>query len=211
MHPVLRLRITLADRSGALAQAATVIGLHGGNIRSVDVHRAAEGSAVDDLVVEFPVDPDMEAMSTDLAMHASATLISCTPADALDPVESALGDALAVLGGGSLAAALARLCAAPSAWTLPAEEAAGTEVGRAATTKGGVAWMRTDDLPDEVAAEVSEEAAVLAVNLAASGRGGPAAGKGAVAFVARAMELGFTDTEVARVQALVAIALATAG
>jgi ACT domain len=202
VNPVLRLRVSVADRSGALAQAATVIGLHGGNIRSIDVHRADTGSAVDDLVVEFSADPDIEGMRADLAINATATLLACAPADAVDPVEASLGEVLALLQGGSFLEAVGGICAAGSGWVLDGPEAVATEVGRAAVDRGAVAWMRTDALPREVAAEVGQEAAVLAVPVPDQ--------KGMVVFVARPAELGFTDTEVARVEALVAIQRAVA-
>lgn len=206
MNPVLRLRISLADRSGALAQAATVIGLHGGNIRSIDVHRAADDSAVDDLVVEFSADPDVDAMRTDLAMNAAATLIACSAADAVDPVEAALREVLALLEGGPLLEAVGRICAAGSAWVLDESEAAATDVGRAALDRVAVVWMRSRDIPEEAAAEVGDDAAVLAVPVPQAGTSKAVGGEGQVVCVARPAEMGFTETEVARVEALVAIA-----
>lgn len=208
---MLRLRVSVADRSGALAQAATVIGLHGGNIRSIDVHRSADESAVDDLVVEFAVEPDIEAMRTDLAMNASATLITCAPADAVDPVEAGLREVLALLEGGSFLEAVGRVCSGGPGWELDETEASATDAGRAALDRVAVVWMPSGDVPAEAAAELGDEAAVLAVPVPQAASHKAAGAEGHVAFVARPLELGFTETEVARVEALVAIARILAG
>ena len=87
---VVRIRLSLADRAGALGQAATVIGLHGGNILSVDVHSTDGESAVDDLVVEFPVEPNAGELGTDLSMTAAATIIQMGPAHSVDVVTAVL-------------------------------------------------------------------------------------------------------------------------
>jgi hypothetical protein len=199
MPGVMRLRVALADRSGALAQVATVIGLHGGNIRSIDVHRGVEESAVDDLVVAFPVDPDLDAMRTDLAMNASARLLAVEPADAVDPVEGGLREVLGLIEGAGFADTAARLCGAPWFWTLPDGAARHLEAGRMALERNTAVWLRSKELPPETALATGPEAAVLAV----PGVGTPPGRE--VAFLACPAERGFTDTEVARVEALAAI------
>jgi hypothetical protein len=80
----------LADRAGALAQVATVIGMHGGNIASIDVLSSGGDSAVDDLVVEFSGEPDFPELADDLLTDAGARLMSHQPAEVGDPVESSL-------------------------------------------------------------------------------------------------------------------------
>lgn len=87
---VVRIRLSLADRAGALGQAATVIGLHGGNILSVDVHNTDGASAVDDLVVEFPTEPSQGELGTDLSMTAAASIIQMEPAQSVDVVTAVL-------------------------------------------------------------------------------------------------------------------------
>lgn len=90
---VVRIRLSLADRAGALGQAATVIGLHSGNIISVDVHSTEDGAAVDDILVEFPDQPSLEELSTDLTMNAAATIVhveASRPGDVLTSVLTAL-------------------------------------------------------------------------------------------------------------------------
>lgn len=90
MSFVVRIRLSLADRAGTLGQAATVIGLHSGNILSVDVHSTDGESAVDDLVVEFPVEPNSSELGTDLSMTAAATIIQMGPAHSVDVVTAVL-------------------------------------------------------------------------------------------------------------------------
>lgn len=90
MTSVVRIRLSLADRAGALGQAATVIGLHGGNILSVDVHSTDEESAVDDMVVEFPSEPSLGEIGTDLSMTAAATIIRMEAAQSVDVVTAVL-------------------------------------------------------------------------------------------------------------------------
>lgn len=90
---VVRIRLSLADRAGALGQAATVIGLHAGNIVSVDVHSTDGASAVDDLVVEFPSEPSADELTSDLAMTAAATIVEMQEAQPVDLVTAVL-DAL---------------------------------------------------------------------------------------------------------------------
>ncbi|MDE3206929.1 MAG: hypothetical protein KGQ66_22210 [Acidobacteriota bacterium] len=218
---MVRLRIALADRSGALAQAATVIGLHGGNIRAIDVHRAPADAAVDDLVVDFATPPDVEAMRTDLAMNASATLLDCCTAEAVDPVEAALREVRGLMEGGRLADALTSMCGAASAHEESLDLAATTEAGRSALEQGkpvrfagppgeagdgeasetgdGDGDGEPDDRDGSGAAAGGTATAGLAVATATS-----------VIFLTRPANLGFTDTEVARVEALVAIGRAVA-
>ena len=113
------MRISLADRAGALAQAATVIGMHGGNILSIDVHDVGGPSAVDDLVVDFASGPSWDDLRADLFAIASAALIGHLEAQATDPVVVSVGlTASLVPGDGArLAEACRVLCFASQAWT----------------------------------------------------------------------------------------------
>lgn len=206
---ILRLRLSLADRSGALAQAATVVGLHGGNIRSIDVLTARPdgqgpddeaAAAVDDLVVEFPRPPDLDALAADLEMDAAATLVASGPATVDDPVHRALRAGLAMLGGrpgpAELARGLTAVCPAVVAWTADAVEAARFECGARALAGSQPVVARTGDLPAAAAEQVGGEAAVVALPLVG------AAGAPAVAFLARRPEWDFTPIEVSRASAV---------
>jgi hypothetical protein len=70
------MRIAVADRAGAFGQAATIIGMHSGNVMSIDVHRNDGDRAIDDRVVEFPEDVDLAELGFDLANHARAEVLS---------------------------------------------------------------------------------------------------------------------------------------
>lgn len=113
----LRLRVRLADRAGALAQVATVLGMHGGNIQSVDVHRGDGATAIDDLLVDFAGEPNWDDLQADLTALAAAELIGRIPAEPADPVVTALAAAGSLVAGdtASLAAACARVCPADGA------------------------------------------------------------------------------------------------
>jgi hypothetical protein len=113
------MRISLADRAGALAQAATVIGMHGGNILSIDVHSMGGASAVDDLVVDFASEPSWDDLRADLFAIASATLIGHLDAHSTDPVVTSLELAASLLTDDlqRLVEACRLLCFASHAWT----------------------------------------------------------------------------------------------
>jgi hypothetical protein len=126
------MRISLADRAGALAQAATVIGMHGGNILSIDVHAIGGPSAVDDLVVDFASEPSWDDLRADLFANASTSLIGHVEAQSTDPVVTSLELAASLLAGDleRLAEACRVLCFASDAWAggAEAETAAGLAV-----------------------------------------------------------------------------------
>jgi hypothetical protein len=188
---ILRLRISLADRAGALAQAATVIGMHSGNILSIDVHRNSGPTAIDDLVVEFPEDMELDDLGLDL-VHLNVHVLSAESTQAHDPVEELLrrladwldesdeDDAEAT--DAALIRAAIQLCPADNAWIASQEEAAGTAAGRAAL-----------DANHATLAEDGEDR-VMAVPLAKQ-----------VLFLARSKTDEFTITEVSRIRALAAL------
>ena len=84
------MRIAVADRAGAFGQAATIIGMHSGNVLSIDVHRNDGERAIDDLVVEFPEDVDLAEPGFDLANHARAEVLSHESTEYHDPIEEIL-------------------------------------------------------------------------------------------------------------------------
>jgi hypothetical protein len=202
---LIRLRISLADRAGALAQAATIIGLHGGNIVSVDVQRTGVDAAVDELVVEFPSEPELGDLGDDLLTHASVRLISQHPAQFTDPIEAVLlriADQLEtghVRPGDALAAEVAELCSTPVVWVTTRDGAARFEAGRAALDQNEPVSVRSPALPDEFAERLSGEVNILAVPDSNRGQ------DGRVVLAARHSDADFTDTEVARIRALIAL------
>jgi hypothetical protein len=200
-----RLRISLNDHPGALAQVATVIAGHGGNITAVDVQRSDRQAAVDDLVVEFAGEPDLSDLRRDLADHAAATVMShqeTQPADpvvgsllrVVDLVDSGLGDPATALADG-----VAELCASPVVWVSTAEEAAAYEPGRIALEHNTAVALHTTDLPGHLAERLPGEVCLLAVPDPERLTGGR------VVFVARPITNDFTATEIARIEALTAL------
>jgi 23S rRNA U2552 (ribose-2'-O)-methylase RlmE/FtsJ len=199
---LIRLRIALADRPGALAQVATIIAGHGGNITSVDVQRIDADSAVDDLVVEFAQEPDLNALRSDVATDGGATVMSHQETQAADPIAGSLRRVADLLEGApgdpteALAQGVAELCSSPAVWVSPPEEAVLHDAGRLALEHNAAVALRTVELPDDLAERLPGEVSLLAVpdpeRLSA----------GKVVFVARPVGNKFTATEISRIEAL---------
>jgi predicted amino acid-binding ACT domain protein len=205
MGMLVRLRVALADRPGSLAAVAGIIAERGGNIVSVDVHRSGVVSAIDDLVVDFPDDHDLQGLRNDLMASGAATLLSHQAAHAVDPIVSALTRASQMIAARGadpdeeLARSVAELCASPVVWVSNADEAAKYEAGRFAIERAGAIALRTTDLPDSLADRLPEEVWLLAVpdpDLLSDGR---------VVFVARPLANEFTGTEIGRIEAIMAL------
>ena len=64
------------DQPGALAQVATIIARHGGNITSIDGQQADSDFAVDELLVDFSDEPDVASLREDLAKDGDTILVS---------------------------------------------------------------------------------------------------------------------------------------
>ncbi len=70
-----QVRALLSDRPGAMAALASRCGERGANILALDVHPAADGEVVDELVIHTPESwtaPDVEQLCTDAGVFASA-------------------------------------------------------------------------------------------------------------------------------------------
>jgi hypothetical protein len=191
---VLRLRISVADRAGALAQAATVIGLHSGNILSIDVHRNSGNTAIDDLVVEFPDDIDLDDLSFDL-VHLQVHVLSHEPAEYHDPLEELLRrlsewpDDPFETNDAALIRTATQLCAADRAWISTKEEASKTAPGRAA--------LEAREATNQAIVHDDGDDRILAVPLGELGEH--------VLFLSRSKADEFTLTEISRIQALAAL------
>jgi len=202
---LVRLRISFADRPGALARVATVISEHDGNIVSVDVHHAEGTDVVDDLVVSFHREPDLDRLRRDLGREAAATVLSHEETRAEDAIVGSLRrvaellDAAPEEGADSLVRAVAGLCASPVVWVSPADEAIAFEAGRFAIEHSAAMAVRTTQLPAPLAERLSGEVSLLAV----PDQEGPGAGR--VVFVARSVSDPFTATEISRIEALIAV------
>jgi predicted amino acid-binding ACT domain protein len=202
---LLRLRISMPDRPGALARVATIIASHGGNITSIDAQHANSQYAVDELLVDFSGEPDLTRLREDLAVDGDTLLVSQQVADGVDPIVSSLrhiGD-LVQSGSndaeGALARSVADLCSSPVAWVSSADEAVRYDAGRFAIERQGVVIMTTTELPAHLAERLPGEVCLLALpDLERADRP-------RVVFVARPVGADFTTTEVGRIEALISL------
>jgi hypothetical protein len=200
METLVRLRIALADEPGALARIAALIAERGGNITSVDVHTATGPAAVDDLVVSFPDGTDLSELRDAIGAAGAGTLLSQQEAYRADPVVAAFNRAaeLITATGGSeatLIRSVAELAVSPAVWLATNEDAERWEAGRMAMERGA-AVAEAHDLPAEMAARLPGEAWLLAV---------PSGDGLHVVFVGRLRTNPFTNTDVARIEALLSL------
>lgn len=204
MAMLVRLRIAMADTPGALASVAAMIARFGGNIVSIDVQRAGVVSAVDDIVVDLPEHTDISKLRNELVASGSASLLSHQLAQPADPIVSLLRRATEALTDpevdpeAELIRSVADLCQSPAVWVTQLSEAARYDAGRYALERAGAIALRSTRLPEEFTEHLPTEAWMLAVpdpNMAASSR---------VVFVARHLSNEFTNTEIARIEALMA-------
>ncbi len=199
-----RLRIALADRPGALARVAGIIGDHGGNIVSIDVHRAGVVNAIDDMVVMLPEDCDLGRIRQDLVASGLATVLSHQTTQPSDPVVTTIRRAAAMVsapageGPAGLIRAVEEICASPVVWIESIGDVNQHEAGRFALERGGAIALRSTTLPIDLADRLVGEVWLLAVPDAELVPGGR------IVFVARPLSTEFTNTEIARVEALMA-------
>ena len=204
MSRLVRLRIALADSPGSLAKVAAIIGSYGGNITAVDVHDAQADTAVDEITVLFPTDPDFAALHEALDGSGAATLQSHQEARPGDPVVQVLRRAVDLLQAGryrqtkELEKSVAEVCSSPAVWVAEGDDARRYEAGRFALERNGAVTVRAAELPDNMAATVVDDAWLLAVP-------DPVGGSQRVVFVARPIDLAFTATEITRIEALMAL------
>lgn len=204
MGTLVRLRVALPDRPGALARVAGTIGEQAVNIVSVDVHRAGVVSAVDDFVLDLPEGCDLGRLRTDLEASGLATVLCQQDAQNEDLAVTVLHRATDMLttasadGSAALIRGVEKLCQSPVVWVNTIEESISHDAGRFALEGGGAIALRTSKLPAEFSDRMPGEVWLLAVpdpTLSANGR---------MVFVARPLSNEFTNTEIARVEALMA-------
>lgn len=217
MKVLMRLRISLADRVGSLGQAATIIGLHGGNIVSIDVLSSGGESAVDDVVVEFSEEPHIDELAQDFSTNTAARLIEYALTDTTDPLVAILGRVVDLLGhdrasapGGSQTASGADLpagtdtrdglrhsiclvCAGARCEVLSTQEASTYQAGRLAIEGLHPVTAQTSDVPAGLSEVPSQPIELLVFP------GDP------VVFVGRPPGREFTGREIARLEAIIAI------
>jgi hypothetical protein len=197
-----RLRVELPDLPGALAKVATVISDLDGDVVSIDVHELDGHQVVDELVVEVLTDLDGRVLSAALEAVDAGILLSCTPATARpEPVVEALGWARELAARNDPATVgriLAAACPSSKVWVAPIDAAREVSAGRLALARGAPLVQRSHDLPDELGGRPASTMWLLAVP-----DGQPHAR--CIAFLARPGSLRFTASEVARIDALMAL------
>jgi len=200
-----RLRVELPDQPGALARVAATIAAQSGNVVSVDIHELDGSAAVDEILVQAPADWDPAGLAAALHEAGAGVLLSCQPGQGpVDPIVRALSWTTAMLAAGpqdsdlELARALAEACTYARAWICNIPEAVSLPAGQLALERGCAVVRRSDDLPAGYSAGLPAAVWVLAVP-----DGHPDARL--VAFLARPVSLRFTASEVARVDALMAL------
>lgn len=186
-------------------RVAATIAEHGGNILSIDVHHTGVTQAVDDVTIEFPADGDLDRLRHELTANGAGMVVSHWSTRPVDPVVAALGHATDLINqrrdasDDGLAVAVGKLCGSPVAWVSTTSEADAHEAGRFAKERGGAIALRTPALPAHLAERLPGEVWLLAVPDAGAGLAGR------VVFVARSLATEFTTTEIARVEALLAL------
>jgi hypothetical protein len=191
-----RIRVELPNRPGALANVASIIANHGGNVVSVDIHEVEGQQAVDEIIVMLPPDWTPAELASDLSEHDAGTLLSSTS----DSIVRALRWATSLVrsgamdGGLELARALAELCTSSVAWIATIDEAMQHEVGRLAMERGAP-YVQLTTPPAAMSDGLPESSWILAVP-------DDAIQPTRVAFVGRASSFRFTNSEIVRVEAL---------
>jgi hypothetical protein len=197
-----RLRVELPDLPGALAKVATVISELDGDLISVDIHELDGHQAVDELVVEVLTELDGRVLAAALVRAEAGVLLSCAPAATRpEPVLDALGWAREIAeapDSRGLGRVLASACHSSKVWVAPIDEAREIPVGRLALARGAPLVQRSHELPGPLGERPPSPMWLLAVPDGQSHTR-------SIAFLARPGSLRFTASEVARVDALMAL------
>jgi hypothetical protein len=194
--------VELPDLPGALAKVATVISEFDGDLVSVDIHELDGHQSVDELVVEVLTELDSRVLAAALEHAEAGVLLSCAPAASRsEPVLDALGWARAIAESADstgLGRVLASACHSSKVWIAPIDEAREIPVGRLALARGGPLVQRSHELPGPLDGRPQSPMWLLAVP-----DGQPHTRN--IAFLSRPGSLRFTASEVARVDALMAL------
>ncbi len=202
-----RLRVELPDLPGALAKVATVISDLDGDVVSIDVHELDGHQVVDELVVEVLTDLDGRVLGAALDAADAGILLSCGPATARpEPVVDALGWARELAANNdssTVGRILAAACPSSKVWVAPIDKAREVAAGRLALARGAPLVQRSHDLPDQLGGRPASTMWLLAVP-------DERPQTRCIAFLARPGSLRFTASEVARVDAIMALHTALA-
>jgi hypothetical protein len=194
--------VELPDLPGALAKVARVISDLDGDVVSIDVHELDGHQVVDELVVEVLTDLDGRVLGSALEEADAGILLSWSPATARpEPVVEALGwarDLACANDASTLGRVLASACRSSKVWVAPIDDARAVAAGRLALARGAPLVQRSHDLPDQLGGRPASTRWLLAVPDARPQTR-------CIAFLARPGSLRFTASEVARVDALMAL------
>jgi hypothetical protein len=189
--PTYRLRIELPDRPGALAGVTRAIADSDANIVSVDVHEVDGETAVDEIVVDVALDWAPRSLAAALAASGMGSLLSSRRVSTVeDPLVSVLRSLAKMLANepGAFEAetrrALLAVAHGSSARILDVAEAEREVEARATLERGTSLVTRADDHGWILTAVDDPFDPAL------------------VAVVSRSLNLRFSATEVARVEAL---------
>jgi hypothetical protein len=198
-----RVRIELPDRPGALAKAAAALATAGANVMSVDIHEIDGERSVDEILVALPDTCVPETLWAALATAEAGTLLSVrADSGIVDPIVRALywvGFALESEDSDlALAQSLSEICSTDRAWVWSPAEAEKLMAGQRALALGTAVVTRENELPPEVRGDSIEPHWVLAIP-------DDQLNPSRVGFAARATNVRFTASEVARAEALMAV------
>lgn len=189
--PTYRLRIELPDRPGALAGVTRAIADSDANIVSIDVHEVDGDTAVDEIVVDVALDWAPRNLAAALAASDGGTLLSSRRVTTVeDPLVSVLRSLGKLLDNGAAAfdaetrRALLAVAHGSTARVLTVDEAMREEAARSSIERGTSLVTRADDHGWTLTAVDDPTDPTL------------------VAMVSRSLNLRFSATEVARVEAL---------
>ncbi|HZN13112.1 MAG TPA: ACT domain-containing protein [Acidimicrobiales bacterium] len=198
-----RLRIELPDAPGGLAHVAALLADSGASVISLDIHELAGPTAIDEIVIDAPLDWDADRFDARLAAAGAASLLSAEPAsEAADPVVEALEWAIAIAAAepedydAALGAAVLEVTSALAAWVTDVPGALGVEAGRLALERRSPVVVQTSEVPSTVAGQLPDTVWMLAVP---DGQ----LDTEIVAFAVRPLTLHFSVSEIARVEQLV--------
>jgi hypothetical protein len=201
-----RCRIAIGHSRSALARLGVALRAAGAEPVSIDFHRTDQSHDLVDLVIELPLDVNHDRLALLLAETGGGRLVAYLPPpiDA-DPVLGILSQCCDLLAGGDDAeldrragAAIAGVCGTRRAIVSGLPQALAHEAARFAVERRGPVVQRARHLPLEISGHSIKEGWLLAVADTGST-------PSRVALVARALAEPFLPTEIARVEAIMAI------
>lgn len=195
-----RVRVEVSDHPDALSPVRSAIASAGGSVVSEELHEVDGEQVVDELVVELHDHVGSRDLARVIENTGTATLLSSRRSErSRDPLVRALGWARTILashGVDGLSQAVSQSCNAKS-WVCDDDHARDVPAGRLALERER-SIVRRSARPDHGPSDLPAHVWLLAVP-----HGHRRADR--VTFAARPVSLPFCSSEVARVEALVAL------